>query len=88
VHGIPSTRPLDFGDKINIDITAYLDGHHGDNNLTVFYGQPSHDIKLKVMEVAQKALYEAISICKPGVPINQIGKTIEKVANGNGMHVC
>lgn len=42
VHGIPSTRPLDFGDKINIDITAYIDGYHGDNNLTVFYGKPEH----------------------------------------------
>lgn len=40
VHGIPTTRPLDLGDKINIDITAYFDGHHGDNNLTVFYGEP------------------------------------------------
>jgi len=40
VHGVPTTRPLDFGDKINIDITAFIDGHHGDNNLTVFYGKP------------------------------------------------
>lgn len=49
VHGIPSTRPLDFGDKINIDVTAYIDGYHGDNNLTVFYGEPEDKIKLKVM---------------------------------------
>lgn len=42
MHGIPSIRPLDEGDKINIDVTVYHDGYHGDNNLTVFYGEPKH----------------------------------------------
>lgn len=42
VHGIPSVRQLDEGDKINIDVTIYHDGYHGDNNLTVFYGPPKH----------------------------------------------
>jgi methionyl aminopeptidase len=70
VHGIPSTRPLDPGDKINIDITAYIDGYHGDNNLTVFYGEPEDQIKLKVMEVTQQAVYAAIAICKPGAMVN------------------
>ena len=45
VHGIPTTRPLDWGDKINIDVSVYIDGHHGDNNLTVFYGKPEDEIK-------------------------------------------
>jgi methionyl aminopeptidase len=49
VHGIPSTRPLDFGDKINIDITAFIDGYHGDNNLTVFYGKPEYEAQEKVV---------------------------------------
>jgi methionyl aminopeptidase len=70
VHGIPSTRPLDFGDKINIDITAFIDGYHGDNNLTVFYGKPEHEIQEKVVEVTQQALYEAIAICRPGAYLN------------------
>lgn len=80
VHGVPSTRPLDFGDKINIDITAFIDGYHGDNNLTVFYGRPEEEEKLRVMECAQKAVYEAIAICGPGVPFNEVGRTIERVA--------
>ena len=42
VHGIASMRPLEEGDKINIDVTVYFDGYHGDNNLTVFYGPPKH----------------------------------------------
>jgi methionyl aminopeptidase len=88
VHGIPSTRPLGFGDKINIDITAFIDGYHGDNNLTVFYGKPEHEIQEKVAEVTQQALYEAIGICRPGAYLNEIGRTIERVAGKNGMHVC
>jgi methionyl aminopeptidase len=38
--------------------------------------------------VTQKALYDAIAICKPGVLFNQVGKVIEKVAGQNGFHVC
>src|SRR6266545_63802 len=29
-HGIPDDRPLEDGDIVNVDITAYLDGGHGD----------------------------------------------------------
>ena len=67
VHGIPSVRPLDEGDKINIDVTIYHDGYHGDNNLTVFYGPPKHDDIKRIADLAQQALYKAISICKPGI---------------------
>lgn len=38
VHGIPSLRPIEEGDKINIDVTVFYDGVHGDTNLTVIYG--------------------------------------------------
>jgi methionyl aminopeptidase len=38
--------------------------------------------------VTQKALYDAIAICKPGVLFNQVGKVIEKVAGQNGLDVC
>jgi methionyl aminopeptidase len=57
-------------------VTAYLDGFHGDNNLTVFYGEPDHPDKLRVAHAAQQALYAAIGICRPGLPINQLGKAI------------
>jgi methionyl aminopeptidase len=42
VHGIPSERTLENGDKLNIDVSIYFDGYHGDNNLTLFFGTPSH----------------------------------------------
>ena len=38
VHGIPSLRPINVGDKVNMDVTAYFDGYHGDTNLSLIYG--------------------------------------------------
>jgi methionyl aminopeptidase len=76
VHGIPSVRPLDEGDKINIDVTIYNDGYHGDNNLTVFYGQPKHEDIARVAYLAQQALYKAISICKPGIVFYELRNSI------------
>ena len=47
-------------------MTIYHDGYHGDNNLTVFYGPPKHEDIKRIADLAQQALYKAISICKPG----------------------
>lgn len=66
VHGIPSLRPLDEGDKINIDVTVYHDGYHGDNNLTLIYGTSKHQPVTDIVHLAQQALYKAIAICAPG----------------------
>lgn len=74
-----------------MDVTAYFDGFHGDTNLTMIYGgeekAPTPEIK-NIMTIAQKALYKAISVCKPGVKFNEIGKTIERFAFDNEVHVC
>jgi methionyl aminopeptidase len=77
VHGIATERPLERGDKINIDVTVFYDGYHGDNNLTVFYGESEHEPVRRIAQLAQEALYKAISICKPGTPFNNIGKLLE-----------
>ena len=45
-------------------------------------------MKVKVVEIAQQALYEAIAICKPGMGFNRVGQVIEKVCRSAGMHVC
>ena len=88
VHGIPSLRTLEEGDKLNIDVSIYSEGYHGDNNLTLFYGTPSHPIKQTIVDVTKEALYAAISICGPGVPFREIGKTIQSIATKNRLHVC
>ena len=90
VHGIPSMRPIDVGDKINMDVTVFFDGYHGDTNLSLIYGgsenAPSKEVK-DIIGITQQALYNAISICKPGVGFNQIGLLIEKFAQKHGIHV-
>lgn len=79
VHGIPSMRPIYIGDKINLDVTAYLDGFHGDTNLTVIYGgldkAPTPEVR-NIVTLTQKALYKALTVCKPGVKFNQVGKVL------------
>lgn len=41
VHGIGNLRPIYLGDKVNMDVTAYFDGFHGDTNLSLIYGGES-----------------------------------------------
>ena len=41
VHGIPSTRPIYLGDKLNMDVTCFFDDFHGDTNLSMIYGHPA-----------------------------------------------
>lgn len=76
VHGVPSMRPLRSGDSLNVDVSVFIDGHHGDNNLMIEIGEVHPDIK-KLNSVTRQAVYEAIKICRPGQKINMIGKTIE-----------
>jgi methionyl aminopeptidase len=72
-HGIPNNRPLMDGDTINLDVTLYIDGVHGDNSLMVEVGNVHEDVK-KVIKATQKALYESIKICKPGTKFSDIGR--------------
>ena len=44
-HGIPNLRPLEKGDSLNIDVSIYLDGVHGDSSLMVTIGEVHPDIK-------------------------------------------
>jgi len=78
-HGIPDDTALEDGDIINIDITAYLDGFHGDSNQTFLVGNVSEEAKLLV-ERTREALNRGIAACAPGRGVNLIGRTIEAYA--------
>ncbi|KAI0031834.1 methionine aminopeptidase [Vararia minispora EC-137] len=82
-HGIPDQRKLQEGDIINIDVTLYKDGFHGDVNATYPVGRIDEESK-KLIRTARQCLDEAIKICKPGALVRDIGKTIEPVARANG----
>ncbi|XP_070509001.1 methionine aminopeptidase 1D, mitochondrial-like [Chironomus tepperi] len=78
-HGIPDDRPLMDGDIINIDITVFYEGFHGDTSRTFLVGNVNESGRYLV-EHNQKALMKAIKICGPGQCFNEIGKEISKYA--------
>ncbi len=78
-HGIPDDLEIHDGDIVNIDVTAYLDGFHGDSNKTFKVGNVSEEVSLLV-DRTKEALDRAIASVMPGRQINVIGRTIESFA--------
>ncbi len=85
-HGIPDDRPLEDGDILNIDITAYIGGVHGDTNKTYLVGEVDQESRLLV-ERTREATMRAIRAVKPGREINVIGRVIETYAKRFGYGV-
>eukprot|EP01071_Lankesteria_metandrocarpae_P012367 Lankesteria_metandrocarpae@DN5769_c0_g1_i1.p1 len=74
-HGIPDLRPLQEGDIVNVDITLYLDGYHGDLNETFFVGRPDEDSH-RLVAAAYDCLMSAVEKCKPGMFYRTVGDII------------
>jgi len=85
-HGIPDQRKLKDGDIINIDVTLYYNGYHGDLNATYPVGKIDDDSE-RLIRTTRQALDEAIKICKPGALFRDVGKVIEPIARANGCAV-
>ena len=85
-HGIPDDTEIQDGDIVNIDVTAYLDGFHGDSNQTFKVGNVSEEVSLLVNRT-KESLERAIASVMPGRPINVIGRTIESYAKRFGYGV-
>lgn len=85
-HGIPDNTVLQEGDIVNIDITAFKDGFHGDSNQTFLVGQVKEEVQLLV-ERTRESLNRAIAAVAPGRQINIIGRTIEAYAKRFGYGV-
>ncbi len=85
-HGIPDDRPIKDGDIVNIDITAYLDGVHGDTNATFLAGDVDEESRLLV-ERTKEALERGIKAVRPGRQVNVIGRVIESYARRFGYGV-
>ena len=85
-HGIPDDRQLLDGDIVNIDITAYIDGVHGDTNKTYLVGDVDEESRLLV-ERTLEATMRGIRAVKPGRQINVIGRVIESYAKRFGYGV-
>src|SRR3954454_2072813 len=85
-HGIPDARVLQDGDIVNIDITAYLDGVHGDTNATFLAGEVDEETRLLV-ERTRESLERAIRAVRPGRRVNVVGRVIEAYAKRFGYGV-
>ncbi|SNC72498.1 methionine aminopeptidase, type I [Kytococcus aerolatus] len=85
-HGIPDDRELADGDIVNIDITAYIGGVHGDTNATFLCGEVDEESRLLV-ERTQEATMRGIRAAKPGRELNVIGRVIEMYASRFGYGV-
>jgi methionyl aminopeptidase len=85
-HGIPDTTVLADGDIVNVDITAYLGGVHGDTDATFLVGDVDEESR-QLVERTHEAMMRAIKAVAPGRPVSVIGRVIESYARRFGYGV-
>jgi methionyl aminopeptidase len=85
-HGIPDSTRLADGDIVNVDITAFIGGVHGDTDRTYLVGEVSDEDRLLV-ERTEAALTRAIAAVRPGRSVSVIGRVIESYAKRFGYGV-
>lgn len=85
-HGIPDTTVIEDGDIVNIDVTAYIGGVHGDTNATFLAGDVAEEDRLLV-ERTREATQRAIKAVRPGRELNVVGRVIESYARRFGYGV-
>ncbi|SEM09033.1 type I methionyl aminopeptidase [Streptacidiphilus jiangxiensis] len=85
-HGIPDSTVLQDGDIVNLDVTAFIHGVHGDLNATFLVGDVDEESKLLV-ERTREATRRGIAAVKPGRQVNVIGRVIESYAKRFGYGV-
>ncbi|HSF26996.1 MAG TPA: type I methionyl aminopeptidase [Actinomycetes bacterium] len=85
-HGIPDSTELRDGDIVNVDITAFIDGVHGDTDATYLVGEVDEASRLLV-ERTHEAMMRGIKAVAPGRQVNVIGRVIEAYARRFGYGV-
>lgn len=74
-------------DIINIDVTVFIEGFHGDTSCTFAVGDVD-DMGIELLDVAQEAMRRGVAVCGPGVPIREIGSTIDDYVAESVLTVC
>jgi methionyl aminopeptidase len=85
-HGIPDTTVIQDGDIVNIDVTAFIGGVHGDTNATFLAGDVDEESRLLV-ERTREATMRAIKAVRPGRELSIVGRVIESYAKRFGYGV-
>lgn len=83
IHGIPSNQMLKDGDIISIDIGAYYKGYHADAARTYIIGRVREDVA-KLVDITERSFFEALRVIRPGVPLSNIGHTIQSFVEAHG----
>lgn len=83
-HGIPDDTVLCDGDIINVDVTVFIDGVHGDCSETFLVGNVDEKGR-KLVRTTYEALHAGIGVCAAGVPVHEIGGAIESIASDAGL---
>ena len=85
-HGIPDSRVLQDGDIINLDVTCYVNGVHGDTNATFAVGNVSEEDR-HLIKVTEECMWLGIETVKPNAPLSDIGRAIETHAKKHRMGI-
>ena len=85
-HGIPSDKILKEGDIVNVDVTAYKDGWHGDTSRMFQIGKIPVKAK-KLIETTYESMMKAIKILREGIQLGDIGSTIQEHVEAQGFSV-
>ncbi|KAG5720470.1 hypothetical protein E4T56_gene4748, partial [Termitomyces sp. T112] len=83
---LSSSRPLHDGDIINIDVTIYLNGYHGDTSQTFLVGNVDEQGR-ELVRLTNDALRAGIDACGPGRPFRNIGKAIHELTRNNNYSI-
>ncbi len=85
-HGIPDSRKLLEGDIVNVDVTCFIEGVHGDTNCTFAVGEID-DASRDLVRATNAAMHAGIDTVRPGSRVNDIGKAIEQSVRPGGYGV-
>jgi methionyl aminopeptidase len=86
VHGIPSSRPMEEGEILSLDMGARMDGFFGDSAVTVAVGAVAADAQ-QLLRVTEEALFKGIDAVKPGARVSDIGAAVQAHVEAHGFSV-
>jgi methionyl aminopeptidase len=85
-HGIPDSRVIRDGDLMNLDVTGFIGGVHGDTNATFLIGEVSEENR-RLVRVTEECTWLGIEAVRPGRPLSDIGRAIEDHAKAHNYGV-
>jgi methionyl aminopeptidase len=85
-HGIPSDRELRDGDILNIDVTAIVDGWHGDTSRMYLVGDPALKAR-RLVDITYDAMMRGIATIKPGATTGDLGHAIQAYAEAHSYSI-